>query len=316
MTEAAPRPPATRIRVAAAAVALMALTALLMASGCGVSAGAGRRLGKQTVKVNHYPTCYQPIADMRRNAEELNTFVYESSKASSLAALRNPPPQNRGDPLEDPFYDHREAIIRSEFGMRAGAGIAYVIINADLETAQSGRFSEYARSMAVNFKELNQAVTAARFSAECYSRELPKVEEDFLAGRIDEREKKSRASEIIAGTKEIATILRNYDASAEASVVSYAKASGSEIPQPRKREPVTRPSPPPKEEPAAAVQASAQDLGDRVTDIQNSRSEARALIELLEDTSRASEQVLKSVHTAEGGIILAQRPVTRLTGRI
>jgi uncharacterized protein YcfJ len=170
--------------------------ALALASGC-----AGQKLGKQTVKVKHYPDCYQPITDMRNNATKLNHDVIKGAVAGAvvgalIGALKG--------------GDAKGAAIGALAGAAVGAATAYLISETVQSKQQAERLKIYNQSLDLDISNLKQAVAAARIADNCYYKQYQQLERDYKAGRVSKAEMLEKLEEIKAGTSDAITILENY----------------------------------------------------------------------------------------------------------
>ncbi|MDR3154492.1 MAG: hypothetical protein LBW85_09575, partial [Deltaproteobacteria bacterium] len=185
-----------------------ALAALIIVTGC-----AGQKLGKQTVVVKHYPTCYQPVTDMRRNAEQLNESVMKGAVGGAVTGAIAGLITGGGD--------WRHIAAGAAIGAISGATVSYLVTSETQSKAQAERFAMYTQTIDVDYRNLDQAVAAARITAQCYKQEYKKVERDFKAGRMSKEEMLERVAEIRDGSKDAATILRNYNDVAVANIQTY-----------------------------------------------------------------------------------------------
>jgi uncharacterized membrane protein len=259
--------------------ACVALAVLSLASGC-----AGQRLGTQTVRVNYYPDCYQPVTDMRQNAKKLNESVMKGAIGGAVAGAIAGLLTGGGD--------IRHVVAGAAIGAVAGATVSYLVTSDTQSKQQDERFAIYTQTMDVDYQNLDQAVGAARIAAACYKRAYTQVERDYKAGRMTREEMVSRVTEIRDGSKDAATILRNYNDVAVANIQTYEEIVKAETTRTNDRPPRARVS----------------QVSRKVTTMKTSQNSAETLIAELEDTAAASQIVLDSVRTAEAGILVAELP--------
>jgi hypothetical protein len=195
-------------RIVHAAVAAMAAVTLL--AGC-----AGSKLGAQTVKVQYYPDCYQPISDLRRDADEMNANVAKGAVGGALLGAIGGLIAGGGD--------WRYAVAGAAIGAVAGATVSYLVTD-DIQTKnQAERFATYKETMDVDYKNLEAAVAAARIAQQCYKREYTKVEKAYspAGSTMPKEEMIARVTEIRDGSNDAITILTNYSDTAAANIETY-----------------------------------------------------------------------------------------------
>ncbi|MDR1037695.1 MAG: hypothetical protein LBT40_14370 [Deltaproteobacteria bacterium] len=258
----------------------VALALTMLFTGC-----AGGRLGRQTVRVNYYPECYQPVTDMRENAKQLNENVMKGAIggaiAGGLAALLT----GSGD--------WREVAVSAAAGAITGATVSYLITSETQSRTQEERFAIYSQTMDVDYRNLDQAVAAARMTATCYKREYQQVARDYKAGRMSQEEMVERVTEIRDGTSDAATILRNYNDVAAANIQTYEEVVRMEN---------TRPDRGPR--------SSVASVRNKANSMQRAKTQAETVLAELDDTRSQSDLMLQSLQVNRHWIILAAMPDT------
>ncbi|MDR1038870.1 MAG: hypothetical protein LBR80_01630 [Deltaproteobacteria bacterium] len=262
----------------ASAALCAAAAALLLFSGC-----AGQKLGAQTVKVNYYPECYQPVTDMRQNAEKLNESVMKGAIAGAITG-------GIAGLLSGGSW--RSVAAGAAIGAVAGATIAYLTTAETQAKAQEERFALYNQTLDVDYGNIDQAVAAARITAACYKREYQRVATEFKARRMSQEEMVARVTEIRDGSRDAAEILRNYHDVAGANIETYDNLVRAEAARSDDR-------PPP---------ARVNQVRTKVSRIRTTQTAAGKLIDDLELTASASDTILQSVRTAMGGFLVADLP--------
>ncbi|MDR2459348.1 MAG: hypothetical protein LBE38_00990 [Deltaproteobacteria bacterium] len=193
----------------------LSLVLMFFVSGC-----AGGKLGKQTVKVNYYPTCYQPVLDMRADAEKLNQDVMMGAVTGALLG---------GIAGVLSGGDWRQVAAGVVIGAVAGATISYLASSEVQAKAQAERFELYGKTLDVDFQNIDAAVASARITLECYQKEYTALEANYKAGLVPKEEMLARLQEIRDGTNDTAEILRNYNDVALANVKTYDNIMEAEV---------------------------------------------------------------------------------------
>lgn len=234
------------------AVAVMALF-LPLAAGC-----TSAKHGKQITRVNYYPNCYQPIADLRKDDSNKtrNTVAGGVLGAAVGAAVGY---MATGET--------KGALVGAAVGGVAGAASGY-LISADIQKkSRAERFAAYNSAMDRDLRGMEFAVAAARSSSDCYEKSFKAAQKQYQAKQISKEEFLKRVEEIRSGTTEANNILRAYSAEVEKNQVVYqdvmaneARAENRSVPKPKKK---------------AASNDQLQVVANRANEIQYKNTEAK-----------------------------------------
>jgi uncharacterized protein YcfJ len=188
---------------------ICALLVIFFASGC-----ATGKLGTKSFSTNFYPSCYQPVSELREDAKKLGKNVLGGAVMGALFGAA------AGALLGDKTED---VILGTVIGAAAGAGISYLITTEVQNKAQKERYEIYSKNLETDYKNLDSAVAAARLTIDCYKNTYNQLNTDYQAGRISKDEMKKRLQEIRDGTNDAKLILTAFHDAAGEQVDTYAE---------------------------------------------------------------------------------------------
>ncbi|MDR1050278.1 MAG: hypothetical protein LBP95_04200 [Deltaproteobacteria bacterium] len=191
---------------------------MLLAAGC----GAGK-LGQRVTKVEHYPNCYKPIDDLRRDAEQLkkNVLIGAGVGAAAGAAV--------GAAVGG---DLKSILIGAAIGAVSGAVGTYLVSDSVQEKAAQERLKAYNSTIDAETKNLQTAVQAAGMASNCYNKAYDALKADYQKSKITKDDMLARLKEIRDGNSEALTIMRNYRADATKYQQTFAEVVRQEQARP------------------------------------------------------------------------------------
>jgi len=135
-------------------VAVVAVLAGMML----LSQGCGAKYGTQTVKINYYQDCYQPIAKIRQDADARTRNTAAGAVVGGI--LGGVVGYQRGG--------GKGAAVGAVSGAVIGGAAAYLITDSVQKKDQAERFAAYSQALDQDIRGLQSAVAAARLTAKCY----------------------------------------------------------------------------------------------------------------------------------------------------
>jgi outer membrane lipoprotein SlyB len=160
-------------------------------------AGCSSKYGPQTTVVNHFPDCYQPVADMRASEFMVEEITVVGATIGALL----------GGVAGYLAGGGRGAAL----GAMAGAAAGSVVANQFAQNAQEKndlkRLANYAQQLQETAVGMDAAAAAANTARQCYQRQFAAAADDFKNGRIDKEQFRSRYVEVASGLEEISRIL-------------------------------------------------------------------------------------------------------------
>ncbi|MDR2406281.1 MAG: glycine zipper family protein [Deltaproteobacteria bacterium] len=177
---------------------------------------SAQAVAKQTLKVKYYPTCFEPISTLNKEARELSLRTAQGALVGSLAGA-----------AAGLLTGKSENILKgAALGLVAGATVGY-IVTAELQAKNlEERFATYEKFLDQDYSTLNKAVSSAKVTAKCYSQAYTKLEKAYQAGRISSGEMRERVTEIRDGSVFAKGILKYYK---DASVANIEQFEGIQV---------------------------------------------------------------------------------------
>ena len=190
--------------------------ALLMSAVLVLSSitGCASKYGNQTVKVENYPDCYEPIKQLRDN---------ENSTAKGVgvgAALGC----GGGALIGLLAGGWRGAIVGCIAGGVAGGATGAYYAERKKEANENTRMAAYLRDLDGDISNLDIAAASARSAIKCYKERFYQADEQFKNQQISKYEYDRRYSEIKSGLTEAQLILGRTVQDAQAVDAAYRDA--------------------------------------------------------------------------------------------
>lgn len=193
---------------------LISLLAMAVLAG-----GCTSKYGTQTTKVTHYPDCYSPINELRKNEFAVQKGVAGGAVAgAALGALIGYVATGKGS----------GALAGAAVGGVAGATAGGLYASSEKSGNDAARLAEYNSRLEGGIQEVDKATAAAKLARQCYERQFSVAASEFKAGHITREQFNSRYQEVVSGMEEAATILGMANKNSSDVVASYNKAIDEE----------------------------------------------------------------------------------------
>ena len=188
----------------------------LAVAGC---VAPGSTTVQQTTKVNYYPQCYQPVAQLRQQDEQFQQVMAANTVMGAVtgAAL--------GGIIGGNW---RSALFGAVAGATTAAANTYAQARLQQEANDESRRGLIAGDMARDSGELQRAVIAARQADDCYGHVYTRLAADVRRGAISKEEARPRFVEIDQGERETSLILAEYGKKARGIQEQYQVAFDQE----------------------------------------------------------------------------------------
>jgi hypothetical protein len=187
-------------------VASLALTSCTAPGGTTVA---------QTTKVNYYPQCYQPVAQLHQQDEQFaQTMAVNTAIGAAGGALA-------GGLISG---NYKGALVGALAGGFAAAASTYVQNLSQQYPDPEARRGKIADDMGRDRGTMQRAVVAARQSRSCYNVQFDQVVASVRRGAMPKDEARLRFAEIEQGEHETAAILAEYGKKANDNVQIYKTA--------------------------------------------------------------------------------------------
>lgn len=180
--------------------------------------GCASKYGPQTTVVNHYPDCYQPIAEIRASE-----FMVEESTVAGVVvgALA-------GALIGYAAGGGRGAVVGGTMGAVTGGIIANQYARIAQERDDLLRLQYYSLHLEETVQGMDATTAAAKVARQCYERQFEVAVAEFQNGHISREQFQSRFTEVSSGLEEASRVLgMTIDSVAEVST-AYENALAQE----------------------------------------------------------------------------------------
>lgn len=168
------------------------VVALLMATGC------TSKYGNQLTNVNYYPTCYDPIGELRASEERVQTGTGAGMAVGAvLGALIGYAVTGKAS----------GAVVGAAAGTAAGGVAGYGIAKHRENINADERMAAYNTEMNSDMSRMDIVTLSATKARQCYENAFEQARVDLKAKRITTAEFDARYQEIRSGLVESSTIL-------------------------------------------------------------------------------------------------------------
>ena len=147
----------------------------LLLAGSLLLTGCASQYGAQKTKVNYYPQCYQPVAQLRQD---------ENSTGTSTA-------------------------VGAAVGGVSGAVAGNIYGKSQARDRDAAYLQAYSRQLGSEAASMNRATAAAKVAAKCYDEQFQLAANQFKAGQITRLDFQDRYNEIRSGLEETSFILNS-----------------------------------------------------------------------------------------------------------
>lgn len=195
----------------------VALAALLLCSV--VSSGCASKYGEQKTKVNHYPTCYEPIAELRKSE---HTVAKSTAGGAILGGLIGA----LGGYLAT--GDAGGAVAGAAVGAVGGGVAGHYAGTQYKNNEDASRLASYSADLDGKIKTSDKATAAAQVARQCYERQFSVAASEYKGGHITKEQFLSRYTEVMSGMEEAAYILGEANKENEQIVTQYQQALNKE----------------------------------------------------------------------------------------
>ena len=173
---------------------IMLLAGSLLFSGC------TSRYGEQKTKVNYYPQCYEPVAQLRQ--DENSTGKSTAAGAAGGALL--------GALIGGLATGKVEgALAGAVAGGAAGAVGGNIYGKSQEKQRDADYLAQYNRQMGAEAASMNRATAAAKVATKCYDQQFKLAVGQYKAGQLTRFDLQDRYNEIRSGLEETAFILKD-----------------------------------------------------------------------------------------------------------
>jgi outer membrane lipoprotein SlyB len=170
---------------------------VLLFCAIGVS-GCSSKYGAQQTKINHYPDCYEPIAELRDSEYSVERSTVAGSVIGGLLGAL-------GGYLATGKTSG--AIAGAAVGAVGGGAVGHYSGKSSQEQKDDAALSDYAARLDVSTSNLDKTTAAARVARLCYERQFNVAVSEFKSGHINKEQFRSRYQEVASGLQEAAFIL-------------------------------------------------------------------------------------------------------------
>ncbi len=185
-----------------------------------VATGCASKYGAQTTQVNHYPACYQPVAELRNDEGLVATSTATGAVGGAIVGAI------LGGLLTGKASG---ALVGAAAGGAAGA-VGGNIYGKNQEAKRDADFyAKYSGQLNAETASMNRATAAAKIASQCYDREFKAAITQAKAGTITKQQLSARYTEIRAGLEETARILQTTYTSTAQKDTEYRQVMAQEV---------------------------------------------------------------------------------------
>ena len=185
----------------------------LMITGC------ASKYGKQTTKVNHYPDCYAPIAEMRKSE-------YAVEKSTAGGALVGALVGAAAGYLVTGKASG--AAVGAAAGGAVGGAAGYYKGSTEKKQQDAAYLADYSSQLDGDITAVDKAAAGAKVARQCYERQFTVAVSEFKAGHLTKEQFNSRYTEVTSGMEEAATILGMSNKNSAQVLAQYNRAIDQE----------------------------------------------------------------------------------------
>lgn len=195
----------------------------LVLGGC---AGNPSSKVAQTTQVQYYPTCYQPVQQLRDSDSAMTKSVATGAVIGGLlgaatGALATDNKDKRG----------RNAAIGAAGGALAGGAVGYYNQKQQQITDDKQRIGSYASDIDASRQQIDRSVAYAQASQNCYKTEFANLLQARKAKTVSDDEGRKRLAEIVAGLQESNALIAQVDGRTSEDLASYTQAYEKDLQQ-------------------------------------------------------------------------------------
>ncbi|MDD4701826.1 MAG: glycine zipper domain-containing protein [Desulfovibrio sp.] len=162
--------------------------------------GCTSRYGEQKTKVNYYPQCYEPVAQLRQ--DENSTGKSTAAGAAGGALL--------GALIGGLATGKVEGALAGAVAGGAAGAVGGNIYGKSQERQRDAAYlAKYNQQMGAEAASMNRATAAAKLATKCYDQQFKLAVGQYKANQISRLELQDRYNEIRSGLEETAFILKD-----------------------------------------------------------------------------------------------------------
>lgn len=177
---------------------LQGLTLLL--AGSLLLAGCASQYGEQKTRVNYYPQCYQPVAQLRQDENSAGASTGVGAVGGALlGALIGGLATGKAE----------GALAGAAVGGATGAVAGNIYGKSQARDRDAAYLQAYSRQLGAEAASMNRATAAAKIAAKCYDEQFRLAANQFKAGQITRLDFQDRYNEIRSGLEETSFILNS-----------------------------------------------------------------------------------------------------------
>ena len=237
--------------------------------------GCTSRYGEQRTRVNHYPQCYEPVAQLRKDENTTGTSTAAGAAGGALlGALIGGLATGKVE----------GALAGAVAGGAAGAVGGNIYGKSQERQRDAAYLAEYNRQMGAEAASMNRATAAAKLATKCYDQQFKLAVNQYRAGQITRLELQDRYSEIRSGLEETSYILKDTSAAMAQKNNEYERVLASDY---TASQPASPAASTPKKKPAvkqASVTPQASEWRSSRQELESTRSDVDARMNSYEET--------------------------------
>lgn len=173
--------------------------ALLLAAGL-LFGGCTSKYGAQKTRVNYYPQCYQPVAQLRQDENSTGTSTAVGATGGALlGALIGGLATGKVE----------GAVAGAAVGGVSGAVAGNIYGKSQARDRDAAYLQAYSRQLGSEAASMNRATAAAKVASKCYDEQFQLAANQFKAGQISRLDFQNRYNEIRSGLEETSFILNS-----------------------------------------------------------------------------------------------------------
>ena len=195
------------------------LPLILLLAGSLLFSGCTSRYGEQKTKVNHYPQCYEPVAQLRK--DENSTGKSTAAGAAGGALL--------GALIGGLATGKVEGALAGAVAGGAAGAVGGNIYGKSQEKERDANYlAQYNRQMGTEAASMNRATAAAKVATKCYDQQFKLAVNQYKAGQLTRFDLQDRYNEIRSGLEETAFILKDTSAAMAQKDSEYERVLAGE----------------------------------------------------------------------------------------
>lgn len=198
--------------------------ATVLLGGCASVGGGVSSQVAATTQVNHYPSCYEPVSNLRSSDASMQKSVATGAVAGSLLG-------GLAGALSGGDNAGRNALIGAAAGALVGGATGYYTERQKQIADDRQRIASYGGDFERSTMDLDRNIVYAKAAQDCYQREFDALRAAHRNKSMSDSEGRSRFAEIVAGLKETNALLAAADGRAGKDIDTYTQAYEKDLQQ-------------------------------------------------------------------------------------